>query len=321
VNTTFGLDGQNRPRPPRILASILLLIGLLLAVGGIRLATLGGSLYYLIAGVALIAAAVMLWRGQRWGAYLYGLVTVGTILWAIMESGFDGWALAPRVLPFLVLGLLLLRPKVRRALGMSVARPVLASPMSWIAIVALVAICIAIGMRQPYATLPFAASAGKSDIAARDWQHWGGNAAGTRYAPFDQINASNVGKLQIAWTYRTGVGGAFKATPLQIGDTLYVCLARNIISALDADTGTERWRFDPELKDSKVGFTTTCRGVTYFKAPEPAAACPERILTATTDARLIAIDAKTGQRCSDFGTNGEVTLLNGMGDVKPGFYY
>jgi membrane-bound PQQ-dependent dehydrogenase (glucose/quinate/shikimate family) len=321
VNTTFGLDGQNRPRPPRILASILLLIGLLLAVGGIRLATLGGSLYYVIAGVALIAAAVMLWRGQRWGAYLYGLLTIGTILWAIMESGFDGWALAPRVLPFLVLGLLLLRPKVRRALGMSVARPVLASPMSWIAIVALVAICIAIGMRQPYATLPFAASAGKSDIAARDWQHWGGNAAGTRYAPFDQINASNVGKLQIAWTYRTGVGGAFKATPLQIGDTLYVCLARNIISALDADTGTERWRFDPELKDSKVGFTTTCRGVTYFKAPEPAAACPERILTATTDARLIAIDAKTGQRCSDFGTNGEVTLLNGMGDVKPGFYY
>ena len=120
---------------------------------------------------------------------------------------------------------------------------------------------------------------------------------------------------------RTGVGGAFKATPLQIGDTLYVCLARNIISALDADTGAERWRFDPQLKDSKVGFTTTCRGVTYFKAPEPPADCPERILTATTDARLIAVDAKTGKRCTDFGTNGEVTLLAGMGEVKPGFYY
>ena len=321
MNTTFALDGHSRPRPPRIFASILLLIGLVLAAGGIRLAMLGGSLYYVVAGVALIASAVMLWRGQRWGAYVYGLLTVGTILWALVESGFDGWALAPRVLPFLVLGLLLLRPKTRRALGMSVARPVLASPISWIAIVGLVAICIAVGMRQPYATLPFTASATKSDIAARDWQHWGGNAAGTRYVPFDQINASNVGKLQVAWTFRTGVGGAFKATPLQIGDTLYVCLARNIISALDADTGAERWRFDPELKDSKVGFTTTCRGVTYFKAPSPPADCPERILTATTDARLIAVDSKTGKRCTDFGTNGEVTLLAGMGDVKPGFYY
>jgi glucose dehydrogenase len=63
------------------------------------------------------------------------------------------------------------------------------------------------------------------------------------------------------------------------------------------------------------------RRTTLPAGPEPRAACPERILTATTDARLIAIDAKTGQRCSDFGTNGEVTLLNGMGDVKPGFYY
>ena len=242
MNTTFGLDGRSRPRPPRIFASILLLIGLVLAAGGIRLATLGGSLYYLIAGVALITSAVMLWRSQPWGAYLYGLLTLGTILWAIVESGFDGWALAPRVLPFLVLGLLLLRPKTRRALGMSVERPLLASPISWVAVVGLVAICIAVAMRQPYPTLPFAASSAKSDVAARDWQHWGGTAAGTRYVPFDQINASNVDKLQVAWTFRTGVGSVFKATPLQIGDTLYVCLARNIISALDADTGAIRPR-------------------------------------------------------------------------------
>lgn len=321
MNIISGLDGQRRPRPPRIFASFLLLIGLVLAAGGIRLATLGGSLYYVIAGVALIASAVLLWRAERWGAYLYGLLTVGTVVWALTESGFDGWALAPRVLPFLVLGLLLLRPKTRRSLGMQTKRPVLASRISWLAIAALAAICIGIAMRHPYPTLQFATGTGDAAIAARDWQHWGGNAGGTRYAPFDQINTLNVDKLQIAWTYRTGVGGAFKATPLQIGDTLYVCLARNIIAALDADTGATRWRFDPELKDSKVGFTTTCRGVSYFKAPQPPADCPERILTATTDARLIAVDAKTGKRCTDFGTNGEVTLLSGMGDVKPGFYY
>jgi membrane-bound PQQ-dependent dehydrogenase (glucose/quinate/shikimate family) len=321
VNTTSGLDGHSRPRPPRIFASLLLLIGLVLAAGGIQLASLGGSLYYVIAGVALIATAVLLWRGQRWGAYLYGLLTAGTIVWALAESGFDGWALAPRVLPFLVLGLWLLRPKARRSLGIPTERPLITSPLSWVTIAALVAIAIGVAMHAPYPTLPFTGSASKAEIAARDWRHWGGSAAGTRYVPFDQINASNADKLEIAWSVRTGVSGAFKATPLQIGDTLYVCLARNIISALDADTGAERWRFDPQLKDSKVGFTTTCRGVTYFKAPEPPADCPERILTATTDARLIAIDTKTGKRCTDFGVNGEVTLLSGMGDVKPGFYY
>ena len=321
MNTTSGLDGHTRPRPPRIFASVLLLIGLVLAAGGVRLAMLGGSFYYVIAGVLLIAAAIQLWRGAQSGAYLYWLLTAGTVVWALLESGFDGWALAPRVLPFLVLGLLLLRPKTRRALGMPANKPVLKSRTAWLAIGALVVICVMVGINHPYQTFPFPARAGDAQIAARDWQHWGGTAAGTRYVPFDQINASNVGKLQIAWTYRTGVGGAFKATPLQVGDTLYVCLARNIIAALDADTGAERWRFDPELKDSKVGFTTTCRGVTYFKAPQPPADCPERILTATTDARLIAIDSKTGKRCSDFGSNGEVTLLAGMGDVKPGFYY
>jgi quinate dehydrogenase (quinone) len=298
-----------------------LLIGLVLVAGGIRLASLGGSLYYAIAGAVLIACAVLLWRGQRWGALLYGLLTLGTIVWALFESGFDGWALAPRVLPFLVLGLLLLRPKTRSALGFSTQRPLLASPISWAVVAGLAAICVGVAMREPYPTLPFTVGSGNSAIAARDWQHWGGTASGTRYVPFDQINASNVEDLQIAWSYRTGVGGAFKATPLQIGDTLYVCLARNIIAALDADSGAERWRFDPQLKDSKVGFTTTCRGVTYFKAPQPPADCAERILTATTDARLIAVDAKTGKRCTDFGTNGEVSLLNGMGDVKPGFYY
>ncbi|MGH8240555.1 MAG: membrane-bound PQQ-dependent dehydrogenase, glucose/quinate/shikimate family, partial [Steroidobacteraceae bacterium] len=124
----------------------------MLVPGGIQLATLGGSLYYAIAGVLLIVSAVLLWRGQPWGAYLYGLLTLGTIVWAISESGFDGWALAPRVLPFLVLGLLLLRPKTRRALGMSVERPLLAAPISWISIVGLAAICIAVAMRQPYPT-------------------------------------------------------------------------------------------------------------------------------------------------------------------------
>jgi membrane-bound PQQ-dependent dehydrogenase (glucose/quinate/shikimate family) len=313
--------GQRRPRPPRILSAVLLVIGIVLLLGGGRLVTLGGSFYYLIAGATLIGSAIGLWRARAWGAYLYGVLTLGTVVWAIAEAGLDGWALAPRVLPFLVLGLFLLRPGTRRALLDSEPRPLRSFWITWATLAALIAIGVGVALRTPYPTLPFPSATAESVAVAGDWQHWGGSAAGRRYAAFDQIDASNVSKLSVAWTFRTGVGGAFKATPLQIGDTLYVCLAGNIISALDSATGNERWRFDPQLNDSKVGFTTTCRGVTYFRAPNSLPACSERILTATTDARLIAIDAATGQRCNDFGTNGEISLLTGMGEVKPGFYY
>ena len=322
VSTSYPSSGRRGARPPRIFAVVLALLGAVLVTGGVRLITLGGSFYYAIAGVTLIVSGVLLWRGNRWGARLYALLTFGTILWAIAEVGFDGWALAPRVLPFLVLGLVLLLPRVRRGLSDTESVRLSRSPLTWGWLALLLVVCAGVALREPYPTLPFpTAAVGMSTAGSGDWLHYGRTTAGTRYAPFDEINAGNVSDLDVAWTYRTGVGGAFKATPLQIGDTLYVCLARNIISALNVDTGEERWRFDPELNDSRVGFTTTCRGVTYYKSPEPPGECSERILTATTDARLIAVDAKNGARCPNFGQNGEVNLLAGMGEVKPGFYY
>ena len=99
----------------------LYVLGVVLAAGGVRLVTLGGSFYYLIAGVALIASGVLLWRANPWGARFYALLTLGTIVWALAESGFDGWALAPRILPYLVLGLFLLA--ARRARGSQRRQP------------------------------------------------------------------------------------------------------------------------------------------------------------------------------------------------------
>ena len=146
MNTVIDSDGRPRTRPPRIFASLLILIGLVLGAGGAQLVSLGGSPYYLITGLALIVSGVLLWRAHRWGAYLYGLVTLGTIIWAVIESGFDGWALAPRVLPFLVLGLLLLRPKVRRALSDGEPRSLFASALTWGAIVLLIGLTIGVAI-------------------------------------------------------------------------------------------------------------------------------------------------------------------------------
>jgi quinate dehydrogenase (quinone) len=322
VNRSLYSTRKSSSRAPRILATVLILIGLALTVGGVRLITLGGSFYYSAAGITLIVCGVLLFRANVWGSRLYGILSAATVIWAISEVGFDGWALAPRILPLLVLGLFLLRPGLRRMLHGRIDRPLLRSPLTWLAFIALAVICIGVALREPYPTLPFpVAMIDALTVTSTDWAHYGRTPAGTRYVPAGQIDTTNVDDLQVAWTYRTGVGGAFKATPLQIGDTLYVCLAGNIVTAVDGDTGQERWRFDPQVKDSKIGFTTTCRGVTYYKAPDPVAECAERILTATTDARLIAIDAKTGKACTQFGTNGEVNLLAGMGEVKPGWYY
>src|SRR5687768_3475065 len=202
MNHPLASSLTTRPRPPRILAVILLLVGLVLGIGGLRLAAAGGSFYYVITGVVLSASAILLWRGDRWGAYLYGLLTFGTVIWAVAEAGFDGWALAPRILPFLVLGLLLLRPRVRRAL-FDQPRPLFGSWITRAALASLLAICVGVALREPYPTLPFPASIHASTNVS-DWQHWGGSAAGRRYAALDQINTANVSKLQVAWTFRTG---------------------------------------------------------------------------------------------------------------------
>ena len=104
-------------RPPRIFAALLLLVGLVFAGGGIQLALLGGSLYYVIAGAALIVSAILLWSGSRIGAWLFLIILLGTWVWAIWEVGLDGWQLMPRVLFLTVLGLWLLAPRARRGLA------------------------------------------------------------------------------------------------------------------------------------------------------------------------------------------------------------
>jgi quinoprotein glucose dehydrogenase len=161
------------------------------------------------------------------------------------------------------------------------------------------------------------------------WPVYGGDAAGTRFSPLTQITRDNVGRLAVAWTFHTGdvVDGsdghgksAFEDTPILLGDTLYVCSVRDRIFALDAETGAQRWVFDPRLHDPGT-WNFTCRGLAAWQDPAPdAGACRHRLFLGTLDARLVAVDADTGQPCHGFGRDGVVDLRAGLGDVRPGEY-
>jgi quinohemoprotein ethanol dehydrogenase len=124
-----------------------------------------------------------------------------------------------------------------------------------------------------------------------DWPSYGLNLAETRYSPLNQINASNVSRLGLQWSYDVGPGGGFQeATPLVWNDTLYSITNWSIVFAVDAATGKERWRFDPEINQAALRPRICCgvvnRGVAIYQG---------RIIAPLIDGRLIALDAETGK--------------------------
>ncbi|MGE0668105.1 MAG: pyrroloquinoline quinone-dependent dehydrogenase [Sphingomonadales bacterium] len=155
-----------------------------------------------------------------------------------------------------------------------------------------------------------------------EWLHYGNDLGGMRYAALDQITADNVGSLKQAWVYRTNPGETLEThlqvTPLMVGDALYLCTATNQVIALDAETGAERWRWEPPAPDER---RRTCRGVTYYAVPGGIGDCAERIFSTTATAWLVALDARTGKPCAGFGADGMVDLKTGMGTVKPNYYF
>jgi quinate dehydrogenase (quinone) len=315
-------------RPPRIFAAIVLLVALALLYGGVQLIAVGGSFYFALAGIALLASAILLWRGNKLGSYIYGALLAATLVWSLFEVGTDLWALASRLGFLGILGAWLLTPFARRGLYSPQPAPALLGSARGRSIaaastLAVLAIFI-VGSRNSVNPLPPRNATALNVFpvtAGGEWQHYGNTTHGTRYARLDQINASNVAGLKELWHYRTGRIGQFKATPLQVGDLLYVCTAMNVVVALDAETGAKRWEFDPQLKIPMVGFNGTCRGVSFYRAPAGySGECPTRIIMGTTDARLLAIDALSGERCASFGNEGQVDLMQGIGEAKPNIY-
>lgn len=307
-------------------AVIFVIAGLCLAVPGLYLLSLGGSFYYVLAGILATLCGVLLYQRRASSVALYWLLLVGTIIWSLWESGFNGWALIPRLDIVLVLGVLLWLARIgsdpsKRRTGVA-ARAVAAV----VVVVAVGAGGFALLARgEAYAADAQIASVVPTARADGDWAHVGRTDGADRFSPLQQITPANVSGLEQVWSVRMGFvpngrPGALEGTPLKVGDTLYACNMTGEVFAVDPDTGAVRWRYNPKV-DPAVLNMAICRGVTYYKSPDASAPCPERIIATIYDGRLAALDARTGKLCPSFGKGGEVSLLEGLGTPDRGYYY
>ena len=152
------------------------------------------------------------------------------------------------------------------------------------------------------------------------WGSFGAVPGGGGYSALDQINRSNVDTLEVAWTYHTGdmtdygseLGpSAHEVTPILANGHLYLCTPYNRIIALDPVSGIEMWAFDPH--DGVIASARKpyhCRGVAYWESdtPESGATCEKRVFKGDRESHVFAVDADTGEPCTDFGQGGYVKL-------------
>ena len=269
-----------------IIASVVVgLIGVFLLFGGAWLAFLGGSIFFICLGLALLACSVLLLRRRDAALAIYGVTLLVTVGWSLSEVGLDWWALSARGSLLIVVGVLLLLPPIAR-------RPLYSQEPVWRGygrgsgvLAACLAISCIIGVYSMFRS-PHDEAGAFSDtqmaamkdvvntIPDGEWHAYGRTAAGRRYSPLDKITPQNVDNLEVAWTYHTGdIRGpndpgeaTYEVTPLMIDNTVYICTPHNLVIALDAVSGKEKWRFDPHLKQTAKQTTQhlTCRGVSYF---------------------------------------------------------
>ncbi|CAM4198417.1 membrane-bound PQQ-dependent dehydrogenase, glucose/quinate/shikimate family [Psychrobacter arenosus] len=408
----------------KFVAIIMALFALPLLIGGGYLLSLGGSPYYVIAGLAMLATAFLLFK-RHWTAYLvYAIFILATVIWAVWEAGFYWWALATRLGFPLIFGALMLLPWVAKKMGIvphkdrykvltgpadntlsteagletdAVAEPIVTtapvdnaapaqntpkrpsgSPAYYWALLASVGVgaVVAFGSMANNATdklgrlelgnevadanteaAATTANLGDSLADGREtpegeWSAYGRTDYGQRYSPLAQINTSNVNKLKLAWQIQTGdikgpndIGETtYQATPLKVGNALFLCTPHNWAMALDADSGESLWTFDPKVGKDLQRQHQTCRGVSYYSGrsaagdtatatdlkvekvtgntfEQPATQCDAKIYIPTSDAKLYALDPKTGQRCTDFAKDGELDLMHNMPYKQDGYYY
>jgi quinohemoprotein ethanol dehydrogenase len=131
-------------------------------------------------------------------------------------------------------------------------------------------------------------NAGKS---GGEWLTYGLDQGESRYSPLNRINTTNVSQLHQAWSYDLGVGGGNQeGTPLVWNGTIYGITNWSVVFAVDARTGKEKWRWDPQVNQAAVRGKICCgvvnRGVAIYQG---------KIIAPIIDGRLEALDAETGR--------------------------
>lgn len=343
-----------RRRTPWVTGLVLLVLGVPLLLAGSWLGVLGGTWYYLLAGLGFVLTGVLLMRRSPAALWVFAVLIGGTLAWAIWETGLDWWPLAARGGVVFVIGLFLAAPWIARtwpigeaghegltgarggrwALGAVLGAFLVAAVVTWFHDDNRL-----VGM-LPLPPMGAVASSPPADgVPAEDWHAYGRTGHGQRYSPLAQITPDNVKQLEIAWQYRTGdMRGrpgdpeetTFEVTPLKVGNRLFFCTPHQSVIALDATTGAEIWRFNPEIQNKLALQHLTCRGLSYQPPPAapvpatPAAGggCAAKLFMPTADGRVIALSPDSGKPCTAFGGGkGEIDLWAGMPNLKPGAYY
>ncbi|WP_122586028.1 membrane-bound PQQ-dependent dehydrogenase, glucose/quinate/shikimate family [Pseudomonas viridiflava] len=314
---------------------VMAILSIALLYMGAQLVAVGGSPAYSVIALGVLATAVLVFLKKKSALTLYALLMWGILLWIVYEVGFDKWQWIPRGDLFALIGFWLAMPWVVRPLLRNQAagsnrgfHPFLGGTVAVMAL-----IVIALMFYDSYSVkgqIGTSAASRSTEVAGNEWVAYGGTPSGQRFSSLDQINPQTINKLSVAWEYHTGdlrdadkdAGEyTFEATPLKVNNRVYVCTPHNEVHAINPENGKPDWKYTPEKIRSYLQQHQTCRGVSYYAAPAaqnaPAAQCEKRIIMATADARLVALDADTGKLCSDFGSNGVVDLHDNMGNVRP----
>jgi quinoprotein glucose dehydrogenase len=151
-------------------------------------------------------------------------------------------------------------------------------------------------------TLVSATLGSQPDNRYRAWAAYGGNPEQMRYSRLDQINRKNVADLQVAWTWDSGEAGGLQTQPIVVDDWLFANTPSHKVVALDATTGALRWTFD-----AKIQARGPNRGVTYW------AEGSDRRVFAAVDQFVYALNARTGQPITTFGSGGRIDLRENLG--------